>query len=236
MTMEDMDQNFGIVDYQKTFDAGLKGTLNAGQPRDYVSIMINGKVVAEGFNGFGRTGGDVTAKVDAAGPCTLDILVHNLGRNSLVTSSAGQKKGLNANPNLDGQPITGWKIYSLPLDDPDQLPDPMVAKLVYPPTGPSFFNGSFNLSDTGETYLDMSNWHFGVVWVNGHNLGRFWEVGTGRAIYLPSVWQIKGENKITLLELGPAPAAPEIIGVAKMVETPALPVKPLWASSAATQP
>jgi beta-galactosidase len=177
----------------------------------------------------------LTTAIDSSGPTTLDILVHDLGRNSLLTSENGQRKGLSANPTLDGKALTGWKIYSMPLDDPAQLPTANVQGQQGPATGPTFFNGTFTLSDLGETYLDMSNWHFGVVWVNGHNLGRFWDIGTSRAIYLPSVWQKKGENQITVLELGPPPADAEISGVANMVETPAVRPHPLWAQPA-TQP
>jgi beta-galactosidase GanA len=67
-----------------------------------------------------------------------------------------------------------------------------------------------------------------VVWVNGHNLGRYWEVGPSRALYLPSTWQKAGENQITVLELGPAPAATEIAGVANMPETELKAIEPLW--------
>ncbi len=250
LSMEDIDQNFGFVDYRKTFPDGIKGALDVGQPRDYVSIMVNGKVVGEKFNGMGGPGrgaaasrgaapatraapAAATTALDASGPCTVDILVHNLGRNSLLTSEAGQRKGLMANPTLDGVALTGWKIYSLPLEDPSMLPS---SSTVSSATGPTFYSGTFNVNDVGETYLDMSKWHFGVVWVNGHNLGRYWDVGSSRAIYLPSVWEKKGENEITVLELGPGPAAAEISGVANMVETPATRVGPLWAKPAATMP
>ncbi len=78
----------------------------------------------------------------------------------------------------------------------------------------------------------MSNFHFGVVWVNGHNLGRYWEVGASRAIYLPSPWEKKGENQITVLELGPAPAKSTIVGVKNMVETPLKAIQPFWSGAA----
>ena len=29
----------------------------------------------------------------------------------------------------------------------------------------------------GDTYLDMSKWSKGYLWVNGHNLGRYWKIG-----------------------------------------------------------
>jgi beta-galactosidase len=72
--------------------------------------------------------------------------------------------------------------------------------------------------------------------VNGHNLGRYWEVGASRSIYLPSPWQKNGENQITVLELGPAPAKTAIAGVTKMVETPLKPIQPFWSAAATTRP
>jgi beta-galactosidase len=228
-TMEDLDQNYGFVDYRKTFN-DLKGTLQLTGARDYSIVMVDGKVVGEAFDGYGQR--SYSMKISQDGPCTLDILVHNLGRTSSPINQAASRKGLNANPSLDGKPLTGWKIYSLPLDDPDQLPSYDAAKNTGgAPTGPTFYGGSFTLDNLGETYLDMSDWHFGVVWVNGHNLGRYWDVGPTRAVYLPSVWQKKGENDIEVLELGTPPKSAEVKGVTKMVETPATTFKPFWVKS-----
>ena len=85
------------------------------------------------------------------------------------------------------------------------------------PNAPELYTGSFNLPSTGETYLDLRNWNFGVVWVNGHNLGRYWDVRADRSLYLPSVWQNPGPNQITILELAAPPKSTEIQGVANMV-------------------
>jgi beta-galactosidase len=244
--MEQLDQNFGFIDYRKTFPDGLHGNLDSGQGRDYITIMVNGKVIQDKFSGVGASfgggrgrgrgrGGPAAAplSVDVAGPATLDILVHNLGRNSLIRSGDNERKGLISNPSLNGTPLTGWQIYSLPLDDPAQLPP---SDKTSASTGPTFYTGTFNISEPGETYLDMSNFHFGVVWVNGHNLGRYWDVGASRCIYLPSPWEKQGENQITVLELGPAPAQPSITGVPNMIETPTRPIQPLWSSNTTTAP
>ena len=59
----------------------------------------------------------------------------------------------------------------------------------------------------GDTYLDMSSWGKGLVWVNGHCLGRFWEVGPQQTLYLPGCWLKKGLNDIVILDIaGPAKA------------------------------
>jgi beta-galactosidase len=246
--MEEFGQNFGFIDYRKEFPEGIKGEVTLGQGRDYIQVLVNGKVVGDKFSGVGGRGGGRGGPrggaaggaaaggasdgfaVEASGPATLDILVHNLGRNSLIRSGDNERKGLITNPSLNGTAITGWKIYSLPLEDPGQMAE---AKKASAGTGPTFYTGTFTVGQRGETYLDMSNFHFGVVWVNGHNLGRYWEVGASRSIYLPSVWQKEGANEVTVLELGRPPEKTTVVGGTTMVETALKPIVPLWSAAPA---
>jgi beta-galactosidase len=218
VTMEDLDQSYGFVLYRKQYPNGIKGKLDLGKALDYSIVMINGEVVGKAFAGFGKESFQMT--LSHGGPCTLDILVYNLGRNSVGINQATSRKGLNQNPTLDGQSQKGWEIYSLPMDGA-KFADAKIELA----SAPVMYSGTFNLSETGETYLDMRNWKFGVVWVNGHNLGRFWDVGADRGLYLPSVWQKRGENEITVLELGGQIEKPQIQGVTKLVEERAVPFK-----------
>ncbi|MBS1601885.1 MAG: beta-galactosidase, partial [Bacteroidetes bacterium] len=59
----------------------------------------------------------------------------------------------------------------------------------------------FYLREAGDAYLDMSKWGKGVVWVNGYNLGRYWNVGPQQTIYVPGEWLKPGNNEIVVLEL-----------------------------------
>ncbi|MEJ7662049.1 MAG: hypothetical protein WKG07_21990 [Hymenobacter sp.] len=52
-----------------------------------------------------------------------------------------------------------------------------------------------------DSYLDMRQWGKGVVWINGHNLGRYWGIGPQQTIYVPAEWLRKGQNEVTVLEL-----------------------------------
>lgn len=47
--------------------------------------------------------------------------------------------------------------------------------------------------------MDIRNFKKGYVFVNGKNLGRYWEVGPQRTLYLPGVW-LKEENEIVIFE------------------------------------
>jgi beta-galactosidase len=65
---------------------------------------------------------------------------------------------------------------------------------------PTIYQGSFQLQKTGDTFLDMSSWGKGIVFVNGHHLGRYWSVGPQQTLYLPGVWLHKGLNDIQVFE------------------------------------
>jgi beta-galactosidase len=215
LTMEDLDQSYGLIDYRKTFPTGIKGQLDLRKALDYSIVMLDGNVVGQAFEGYGQD--SFQMNLNHPGPCTLDILVYNLGRNSVGINQSISRKGLNDNPTLGGQELTGWDIFSLPMTDP---PTPSASTSQLKPLAPGIYTATFNLSETGETYLDMRNWNFGVVWVNGHNLGRYWDVGADRGLYLPSVWQNAGPNQITLLELAGPPKSTAIQGVSQLVNLP----------------
>jgi beta-galactosidase len=146
---------------------------------------------------------------------TLDLLVYNMGRISVITNDRSQnraRKGL-AGATLDGQDLTDWEMYSLPYASGLENFKASDA----PHTGPTFYRSTFNVDKVGSTFLDMSNWGFGAVWVNGHNVGRFLDRGGQRGLFLPSQWLKPGQNEITVLELHDAPATPEITGVKNLV-------------------
>jgi beta-galactosidase len=45
----------------------------------------------------------------------------------------------------------------------------------------------------------------GFVWVNGHELGRIWNVGPQKALYLPGVWLKEGKNDVVVFDLDGTP-------------------------------
>jgi beta-galactosidase len=63
------------------------------------------------------------------------------------------------------------------------------------------------LTATADTYFDMSGYKKGMVWVNGHNLGRYWYVGPQQRLYCPASWLKKGKNTMIVLDLHQQAAA-----------------------------
>jgi beta-galactosidase len=66
--------------------------------------------------------------------------------------------------------------------------------------GPAFHRGSFTLTTVTDTYLDTSKLGKGFVWVNGHNLGRVWDIGPQESLYLPAPWLRVGENEVVVFD------------------------------------
>ena len=65
--------------------------------------------------------------------------------------------------------------------------------------GPVFKGESFELTEIGDTYLDMAKSTKGYVWVNNKLLGRYWNIGPQQRLYCPGVWLKTGKNEIKIL-------------------------------------
>ena len=46
----------------------------------------------------------------------------------------------------------------------------------------------------------MSKWTKGVLYVNGRNLGRYWNIGPQYSLYCPAPFLRKGDNQIDIIE------------------------------------
>ena len=62
------------------------------------------------------------------------------------------------------------------------------------------YKGEFKLTEVADTYLDMRKFGKGFVFLNGHNLGKYWQIGAQQTIYVPAVWLKKGKNEIVVFD------------------------------------
>lgn len=90
-----------------------------------------------------------------------------------------------------------WNIYKINVDE--NIPNWKV--LAGTMTFPSLQRGSFTLNEVGDTFINLKNYKKGYVWVNGKNLGRYWNVGPTQKLFCPGVWLKNRQNEIHILEL-----------------------------------
>ena len=195
LTFEDLNQAYGFVLYRTDITGGASGTLKIGGLRDYAIVFINGKRV--GILDRRLKQDEININVPQ-GKATLEILVENLGRINFGPYLLKNKKGITDKVLLSDKELTNWQMFSLPFDDINNI---TAKNKKSNADAPVIKTTTIELKDVADTYFDMSNWGKGVVWVNGHNLGRYWYIGPQQTIYVPAEWLKKGANKITILEL-----------------------------------
>lgn len=196
MTFESLNQGHGYVLYSRRFNQPISGKLSIPGLRDYATIYVNGEKVGELNRYFKKYEMQIEVPFNA----TLQILVENMGRINFGSEIANNLKGIMGNVTIENQVITGdWNMYLLPFDS---QPDVKKLNITHTATAdrPMLFSATFNLSEVGDTFLDMADWGKGIIFVNGHNIGRFWSVGPQQTIYLPGAWLKKGENQIVVFD------------------------------------
>jgi beta-galactosidase len=194
LTFEDLHQDYGFVLYRSWVSGGRQGVLRLKELRDYAVVMVNGKTAGTLDRRFGK---DSLKVVLPAGKVRLDILVENLGRINFGPYLLMNKKGITEKVELGGVEVKGWEMYGLPFHDVGGL---KVSKSEGS-DGPVIRRGWFDMPVVADTYLDMRQWGKGVVWVNGHNLGRYWSVGPQQTVYVPVEWLKKTKNEVVVFEL-----------------------------------
>ncbi|UOQ72946.1 glycoside hydrolase family 35 protein [Hymenobacter cellulosilyticus] len=177
LTFENLNQAYGFVLYRTQLPGGRMGTLSIKELRDYAVVLVNGQRAAVLDRRLAQD--SVTLNLPA-GPVTLDILVENLGRINFGPYLNDNRKGITQRVTFGGQLLTNWQHFGLPFDDISKVTATLKDQPAGTETGPVLRRGSFTVNTPADTYFDMSRWGKGCVWLNGHHLGRYWEVGPSK--------------------------------------------------------
>lgn len=194
--MEAFDQNLGFILYRTKLIGPNSGTLKVTDLNDYGLVYVDGKFIGT-IDRTKKENSIVLPKTEVDNP-VLEILIEGMGRINFGQQLI-DRKGITDRVTLGGVTLMKWEVFTFPMDDG------YLSKINYNDndtiSAPKFFKGFFKLNKTGDTFFDMGKWQKGVVWVNGHNLGRFWNVGPQQRLYCPAPWLKKGENEIIVFEL-----------------------------------
>ena len=209
-SMEFFDQGWGSILYRTTLnESDVKQFLRVTEAHDWAQIYIDGERVGV----MNRLKGDGVIPIPPVRQgAVLDILVEAMGRMNFG-KGIYDWKGITEKVEIQNETgiteLKNWQVYNIPVDyafAKDKKYTAAAAK----ENSPAYYKATFTLDKTGDTFINMMNWRKGMVYVNGHNLGRFWEIGPQQTLYLPGCWLKKGENEIIIFDLtGPSEATTE---------------------------
>ncbi len=197
--MEDFGQNQGLISYKTRLIGHKSGKLKLWEPHDYAFVFLNGKFIDTVLRDGGNW--EVTLpKTDVADP-ELEILVEGMGHINFAQFMI-DRKGITDRVTLNGMTLMNWETRLYPMDEKfikDQRSQ--IDKKNNTDRPGNFFTGSFSLKETGDTYFDLGAYSKGMVYINGHNLGRYWNIGPQQRLFCPASWLKKGENDIVIFDL-----------------------------------
>ena len=229
LTFEALSLGRGCMEYTRILPPGPAGKLSLGEVHDYAWVELDGKLIATLDRRSKRYSVSLPARAKEAG---LTIIVEGVGRVNFGKEVADHKGILGPVTFAAGaDPVE--KLTNTPgftnlwISNPAPLEETDIVNLskAYGPNWTSnlpmdaahvFWRGSFEVEKPGDTFLDLRTWGHGVVWVNGHCLGRFWNIGPTQTMYLPGPWMKAGKNEVIVLDLL-APRNPTMSGLTQPI-------------------
>ncbi|HEV2679308.1 MAG TPA: beta-galactosidase, partial [Rhodanobacter sp.] len=191
-------QDHGMVLYRKELRGD--GALTIDGVRDYATVFHDGRYL------------DYLSRVQKPGlqpqhpialhagdrAASLDILVDSFGHVG-YGQAMSDRKGILGSIRLDQHELQDWDVHSLPLDEAYLTG---LKPLHGAPTRPGlFFKATLKLDKLGDSYIDMSAWDKGYLWINGQLLGRYWKIGPQQRLYCPASWFRHGDNELLVFDM-----------------------------------
>ncbi|MDR1865694.1 MAG: beta-galactosidase [Bacteroidales bacterium] len=222
-SMEYFDQGWGSTLYRTQLkESNAPQFIRVTEAHDWAQVYIDGKRIGV----LNRLKGEGSLPLPPVREgAVLDILVEAMGRGNFgqgiydwkgITEKVEiiNENGSDAARHVATE-LKNWLVYSFPVDY--AFAKNKDYKKVHPlENQPAYYRATFTLDKTGDTFLDMSQWKKGMVYVNGHNIGRFWEIGPQQTLYLPGCRLKKGENEIIVLDMAGA-TEPTVSGLREPV-------------------
>lgn len=197
-SFEEMDFGYGSALYACVLPTCPEGGyLRITEPHDFARVFVNDKLIGELYRGLKE---QHTLKMPVLNQGdTLRILVEAMGRIN-YSRQIHDHKGITEKVELikSEEEVILLKDWEISLIDARTYPvewNKIVGKK------PGYYKAEFKLKKRGDSFLDVSTWGKGFVWVNGHCLGRFWKVGPQQTLYCPAVWLKKGKNEIVVMDI-----------------------------------
>ena len=193
---ESFGQDYGFMLYSTRLIGHKRGKLSVIDIHDYATVFLDGKYIGVLDRRLGINTIDLPV-ADSEFPL-LEIFTEAMGRINFAHAMI-DRKGITDRVLLNGMTLMNWEVRGFPMSD-GYVESLRAADSEMTRPG-VFFRGTFSPEKKADTFIDMTNFVKGFVWINGHNLGRYWETGPQTRLYCPATWLREGENEIIVFDM-----------------------------------
>ena len=199
--MEKYGIGYGYIAYETVLNREyIDAVLSLESLGDRAHVYLNHNLI-----GILYINEDLSIKINAQKGDTLTILCENMGRANFGPQMM-RKKGIAGRCLIDGKIHFNWNVYPLPMDNLSNLD--FSENQFNEKTG--FYKGSVDIDEPYDTFLKLENFKKGFVTINGFNIGRYWEIGPQKTLYVPKSILQKGENEFIVFESDGLKGIPQI--------------------------
>lgn len=189
-SMEYYGQNFGFICYHNKLKGKYHGKLTIDGLADRAYVFVNQK-----FKGviYRNDKNQSISLGSLSGENDIDIVVEAMGRVNYGPQLMDRKGAEQIR--INNQLLSHWEVFTMPLENTDKL---KFSSQKCP--APLFMHGEFKTNSKADCFVHTNGFKKGYIFVNGFNLGRYWEIGPQESLYIPGTI-LKENNEIVVLEL-----------------------------------
>ncbi|XP_032140799.1 beta-galactosidase-1-like protein 3 isoform X4 [Sapajus apella] len=188
-------QSYGLVLYEKSICSGGRLCAHA---RDMAQVFLDETMIGI------LNENNQNLHIPELRVCRyLRILVENQGRVNFSWQIQNERKGITGSVSINNSSLEGFTIYSLEMKMSffERLRSATWRPVPDSHPGPAFYRGTLRAGPSPkDTFLSLLNWNYGFVFINGRNLGRYWNIGPQKTLYLPGAWLHPEDNEVILFE------------------------------------
>ena len=209
-TMEDLNQGWGSMLYLTTLpEVTTPSVLTLNDGHDFAQVFIDSTYIGK----IDRVRNEKSLQLPPVKKGQeLKILIEAMGRINFgraIKDYKGITESVIISTEQGGHELSWnlkrWTILTIPDDYQTAvkaLSETSAAKSGLF-KGRGYYRGYFNLkkNQIGDTFLNMENFGKGQLYVNGHPIGRFWQIGPQQTLYVPGCWLKPGRNEVIVLDV-----------------------------------
>ena len=196
-SMERLGQDYGYTLYRTYLNHEPSiWSIRLCCANDRAIILLDGKPILTMYDHDLENAHNFETPIPVKKGAVLDIIVENMGRVNYGWKLEHQLKGIDGGVVINNHHHYGWEMYCLD----EKAMREMVPDGKCKPGIPGVHSYAFTADEPHDTYLSLPGWGKGVAFINGFTLGRFWEIGPQKTLYIPAPLLKTGENTILLVE------------------------------------
>ena len=190
--MEHYGIGYGFIAYKTKLNRNYENVkLSFAELGDRAQIYVNREL-----QGIVYINDSLEIEISAKAGDTLTVLCENMGRANFGPKMM-RKKGISGRCLLGGKIHFDWEVYPLTIDNLDCISFGKVETV----EKSVFYKGTVNIEGAPkDTFLKLDSFTKGFVVLNGFNLGRYWEIGPQKTLYVPASVLKEGENELIVFE------------------------------------